>query len=55
MNREKAMWEDLNSRGIFTVEEAEKAFNKAKAIDFGFLASKIDMNELEKIRQSIFG
>ncbi|SFE89428.1 hypothetical protein [Peptostreptococcus sp. D1] len=51
---EKA-WKHLNQRGVYTLEQANDLFETVEDIDFGFLATPLDMVALEKKRREVFG
>lgn len=53
--REKRAWDALEERGINTLEQANKLFKETEDIDFGFFTTPIDLVELERIRNEVFG
>lgn len=53
--KKERAWKYLNEKGIYTLEQANELFKSVEDIDFGFLATPLDMVALEKKRREVFG
>ncbi|NJI80433.1 hypothetical protein GSQ54_08200 [Clostridioides difficile] len=51
----KRTWKALNECGIYTIEEAERAFQNIPPIDISYMVTPLDFDEIYRIRKEMFG
>lgn len=53
--RMKRIWKQLNKHGIYTKEEAYKAYREVPRINITPMVAPIDWDELNRIKEELFG